>query len=119
MIVPDNVLDDADAGLAVAVERDYELLGLWRYPEPEYQEFQQCVLRARRYDKALNKTKITFPRWASEPTKWPVLRDDMKPVVTLDQVQTPLTLRPIRLDHRRLVTLASPACPVRPSRPIR
>ena len=36
MIVPDYVLADAEIGLAVAVERDYELIGLWRYPEPEY-----------------------------------------------------------------------------------
>ena len=35
MIVPDYVLADAEVGLAIAVERDYELLGLWRYPEPE------------------------------------------------------------------------------------
>jgi hypothetical protein len=48
MIVPDYVLADVDVGLAIAVERDFELLGLWRYPEPEYQDFKQCVLLARR-----------------------------------------------------------------------
>ena len=66
MIVPDYVLADVDVGLAVAVERDYELLGLWRYPEPEYQEFRQCVLLARRRDKALNKTRLTFPLLGAE-----------------------------------------------------
>jgi hypothetical protein len=99
MIVPDYVLADPDVGLAVAVERDYELLGLWRYPEPEYGEFKQCVLLARRRDKALNKTKLTFPRWASEPTKWPVLRDDMKPVATIQPVTRIPTLRRTRLGN--------------------
>jgi hypothetical protein len=50
MIVPDYVLADEAVGLAVAVERDYELLGLWRYPEPEYQDFKQCVLLAAEKD---------------------------------------------------------------------
>ncbi len=103
MIVPDYVLADADVGLAVAVERDYELLGLWRYPEPEYQDFKQCVLLARRREKALNKTKLTFPRWASEPSKWPVLRDDMKPVATLIPVQKVVTLRRTRLGNDVIV----------------
>ena len=38
--MPDSVLADAEVGLAVAVERDYELLGLWRYPELEYPGLQ-------------------------------------------------------------------------------
>jgi SAM-dependent methyltransferase len=99
MIVPDYVLADPDVGLAVAVERDYELLGLWRYPEPEYSQFKQCVLLARRRDKALNKTRLTFPRWAAEPTKWPVLRDDMKPVASLQPVTKIPTLRRTRLGN--------------------
>ena len=103
MIVPDYVLADVDVGLAVAVERDYELLGLWRYPEPEYREFMQCVLLARRREKALNKTKLTFPRWAENPEAWPVLRDDMKPVATLQPVQKTVTLRRIRLGNDVIV----------------
>ena len=99
MIVPDYVLADADVGLAVAVERDYELLGVWRYPEPEYQEFKQCVVLARRREKALNKTLLTFPRWAAEPAKWPLLRDDMKPVATIHPVQKAVTLRRTRLSN--------------------
>ncbi len=99
MIVPDYVLADPDVGLAIAVERDYELLGLWRYPEPEYADFKQCVLLARRREKALNKTKLTFPRWAAEPTKWPVLRDDMEPVAELAPVQKIGTLRRTRLGN--------------------
>ncbi|MEI6232901.1 MAG: DUF6094 domain-containing protein [Planctomycetota bacterium] len=107
MIVPDYVLTDADVGLAIAVERDYELLGLWRYPEPEYQDFKQCVLLARRREKALNKTLMTFPRWASDPSKWPVLRDDMKPVATLRPVQKAVTLRRTRLGNDVIVDTVS------------
>ena len=107
MIVPDYVLADADVGLAVAVERDYELLGLWRYPEPEYQDFKQCVLLARRREKALNKTLMTFPRWASESSTWPVLRDDMKPVATFQPVQKAVTLRRTRLGNDVIVDAVS------------
>jgi len=103
MIVPDYVLADVEVGLAIAVERDYELLGLWRYPEPEYQDFKQCVLLARRREKALNKTLLTFPRWAVEPSKWPVLRDDMKPVAALQPVQKVVTLRRTRLGNDVIV----------------
>ena len=107
MIVPDYVLADADVGLAVAVERDYELLGLWRYPEPEYQDFKQCVLLARRREKALNKTLLTFPRWAAEPSKLPVLRDDMKPIATLMPVLKAVTLRRTRLGNDVIVDAVS------------
>ena len=103
MIVPDYVLADVDVGLAVAIERDFELLGLWRYPEPERQEFNQCVLLAQRRDKGLNKTKLTFPRWAENPDAWPVLRDDMKPIATLQPVQKAVTLRRIRLGNDVIV----------------
>ena len=99
MIVPDYVMADADVGLAVAVERDYELLGLWRYPEPEYADFKQCVLLARRREKALNKTRLTFPPWATNPDAWSVLRDDMKPIATLMPVQKTVTLRRTRLGN--------------------
>ena len=107
MIVPDYVLSDAETGLAVAVERDYEMLGLWRYPEPEYQEFNQCLLVARRRDKALNKTKLTFPRWASNPETWPVLRDDMKPVAALHAVAKVPTLRRTRLGNEIILDTLS------------
>jgi len=102
-VVPDYVLADVEVGLAVAIERDYELLGLWRYPEPEYQEFKQCVLLARRREKALNKTKLTFPRWAENPDKWSVLRDDMKPIATLQPVVKIPTLRRTRLGNDVIV----------------
>jgi len=103
MIVPDYVLADPDVGLAVAAERDYELLDLWRYPETEYQDFKHCVLLARRREKALNKTIMTFPRWANEPSKWPVLRDDIKPVATLQPMLKAVTLRRTRLGNDVIV----------------
>ncbi len=107
MIVPDYVLSDPEVGLAVAVERVYELLGLWRYPEPEDQEFKQCVLLARRREKALNKTLLVFPRWAAEPANWPVLHDDMKPVATIHPVQKTVTLRRTRLGKDVIVDAVS------------
>ncbi|HLX62285.1 MAG TPA: DUF6094 domain-containing protein [Planctomycetota bacterium] len=107
MIVPDYVLADEEVGLAVAVERDFELLGLWRYPEPEYAEFKQCVLLARRREKALNKTKLTFPRWASSPDKWPVLRDDMRSIATVQPVQKIPTLRRMRLGNEIILDTLS------------
>jgi SAM-dependent methyltransferase len=107
MIVPDYVLADAEVGLATAVERDYELLGLWRYPEPEYQEFKQCVLLARRRDKALNKTRLTFPHWAVNPEQWQVLQDAMKPIATLQPVAKIPTLRRTRLGNELILDTLS------------
>lgn len=34
-----------------------------------------------------SKSLLPFPRWASELSKWPVLRDDMKPVEMIQSVQ--------------------------------
>jgi|SRR5579862_2077222 len=107
MIVPDYVLADEEVGLAVALERDYELIGRWRYPEPEYQDFKQCVVLGRRRDKALNKTRLTFPKWASDPSKWGVLQDDMKPVAELHPVQKAVTLRRTRLGNDIIVDSVS------------
>src|ERR1019366_6293213 len=39
------------------------------------------------------------PRWAAEPTKWPVLRDDMEPVAELTPVLKIPTLRRTRLGN--------------------
>ena len=54
MIVPDYVLADADVGLAVAVERDFELLGLWRYPEPQYADFKLAADSQMTFDKIIS-----------------------------------------------------------------
>lgn len=73
MIVPDYILADKATSLAVAVERDFKLIALYRYPEPEYSQFKQCVLIAQRRDKALNKNKVEFPAWALNPKSWATL----------------------------------------------
>ena len=99
LIVPDHILADADVGLATAVEREYELLGLWRYPEPEYSEFRQCVLIARRREKALKNVRLLSPRWASNPSSWPVLPDNPPPVAELRPMRGTLTLRRSRLSN--------------------
>ncbi len=107
MIVPDYVLSDPDVGLATAVEREFEIVGLWRYPEPKYADFKQCVLLARRRDKALNKTRLTFPRWAATPDAWPVLHDSMTPVATIFPVAKIPTLRRARLGNDVILDLIS------------
>jgi len=50
---------------------------------------------------------MTFPRWAAEPSKWQVLRDDMKPVATLQPVQKAVTLRRTRLGNDVIVDAVS------------
>jgi hypothetical protein len=107
LIVPDYVLADSGSGLAMAVERDYELLGLWRYPEPEHAAFKQCVLLARRREKALNKTRLLFPRWACDPAVWPILPDTPQPVADLCPVRGNLSLRRVRLSDDLLLDTVS------------
>lgn len=97
LIVPDYVLADAESGLAVAIERDYELLGRWRYPEPEYSEFKQCVLIARRRTKSLSKSILSFPQWAGRQADWPVLYDHPRPVAEIRPAPGIVTLRRTRL----------------------
>ena len=83
LIVPDYILSDPQTGLAVAVERTYRTLALYRYPEPDYRAFKQCVLIAQRREKALSSTRIPFPGWASAPDQWPILPDHPRPIATL------------------------------------
>src|SRR6185436_17344779 len=75
LVVPDYVLADAKTNLAVAVERDYQVLAVFRYPEPEYRQFKQCVLVGRRRDRAQARERVPFPEWAKSPSEWPVLPD--------------------------------------------
>src|SRR5690606_31559692 len=94
LIVPDKVLADAASGLAAAVERDYQVLGLYRYPEPEYGQFRQCVLIAQRRERALARERVPFPAWARAPSGWPVLPD------ACPGRPWPLRLRPVPADLR-------------------
>lgn len=93
LIVPDYVLADRYCGLAVSVERNFQLLGLWRFPEPEYGVFKQCVLVAKRRDRALAQNHVPYPEWAENPQSWPELPDDPAPVATLRPVTHDMELR--------------------------
>ncbi len=82
LIVPDYVLSEIQTGLASAVERHFHPLGIYRYPEPEYKSFRQCVLIAQRRDKPLNHNRVEHPNWA-DCKNWPVLPDAGYPIATL------------------------------------
>lgn len=131
MIVPDYILGQDDMRLSLAIDREYEMFGVWRYPEPEYQEFKQCVyIGVRRF-----KTEHNIwgrPRWAYSD-KWPVLPDvavrkvDVRPtgLVTLRMTELSaavlsevVELSPLRGSLLREAT--EPAHPIqRPLLPLR
>jgi protein-L-isoaspartate O-methyltransferase len=73
MIVPDYVLDDEHTGLALAVERCYSALGVFRYPDPEYKIFNQCVFIGTKRERTLTGTYVDFPAWARDSDHWPIL----------------------------------------------
>ena len=75
MIVPDYVLNDEHIGLAMAVERAYAALGVFRYPDPEYTAFNQCVFIGARRERTLTGNHVDFPDWARSSDCWPVLGD--------------------------------------------
>ena len=93
LIVPDYVLADPQSGLAAAVERSYHVLELYRYPEPEYHIFKQCVLIAQRREKMLSGNRIALPEWADQPERWPVLPDHAGSIATLGTGEPPNILR--------------------------
>lgn len=102
LIVPDKVLADTASGLAVAVERDYSVLAVFRYPEPEYRQFKQCVLVAQRRERALARERVAFPAWAREPSSWSILPD------ACPGSPWPIQLRPAPSDLRlRRTTLGA------------
>lgn len=68
-IVPDYVI--GEASFCRLLERHYEMEGVWRYPEPEYQQWKQCVYVGRRRDQSLGGSYIPYPSWAHET--FPVL----------------------------------------------
>lgn len=106
LIVPDYILSDAQTGLAAAVERDYRVLVVYRYPEPEYQSFKQCVLIAQRRERALNKERIGFPAWAEDAASWRILPDRAQPLVTLPAGDA-LRLRRVTLSQELLLEVLS------------
>jgi hypothetical protein len=83
LIVPDYILSDSETELATAIERSFRTLEVYRYPEPEYRQFKQCIVIAQRRDKALNSNRIAFPEWAADPEHWPILPDHSGTIATL------------------------------------
>jgi hypothetical protein len=75
MIAPDYVLNDEHTGLALAVERSYIALGVFRYPDPEYKAFNQCVFIGTKRERTLTGTYVDFPAWARDSDCWPILGD--------------------------------------------
>jgi len=81
MIVPDYVVGDHREGLARAFSKVFKLVGAWRYPDPEYNDYNQTVVIGTRLD-----TPLDYPdvHWADDTIDWPVLPlDAATPVVTV------------------------------------
>ena len=98
LIVPTYVLEDEDTGVAIAVERNYTVLRRMKFPEPEYQDFKQCVVIARRRAKALNSSIVHHPVWATKSGDWPVMYDkgSPKPIMVVAQSDV-MELKRVRL----------------------
>ncbi len=97
-VLPDYVLEDPDAGIGTAIERNYQVLRRLKFPEPEYQDFKQCVVIARRRSKALNRDQVPHPSWAENKESWPVMDDKGSPKeIKIYGQHTPLTLRRVKL----------------------
>lgn len=78
-IVPDYVLTNEDTGMAVAIEREFQILRRMRFPEPEYQDFKQAVVIARRRPRAMRASIVGHPSWAMNSDTWPVMDDKGSP----------------------------------------
>ena len=104
-IVPDYVLADERAGLACAIARHYEPPHIFRYPDPEYKDFKQCVLIAARRERALDRNRVDFPAWAYDSRKWPRLPEDPKALVTLRPAIAPLRFRRTKLGQALVIDI--------------
>ncbi len=69
LIVPAQVLKERWSELAIAVQRHYEVLGVWHYPRPEIEEYGQCVLIGHRRESEVKSWES--PAWAE--MQWPEL----------------------------------------------
>lgn len=93
-IAPDYVLRDQENFLPETIDSEYDVLKVFRYPEPEYDDFKQAVLIGRRRAKPVKRNAWSdFPKWATE--SWPILPDAPKtqyhlhptPAVTLKRAE--------------------------------
>lgn len=101
-ILPDYVLCDPNAGFGSLLDRHYAILNVWRYPEPEYQQFKQSVLIARRRKMARSNQRVPHPMALDKPERWAVLPDDGTPVATLTAQSVP-SLRRTRLSRELML----------------
>jgi len=106
LIVPDYVLADRYSGLSHAVDRHYEMIGLWKFPDPEYKVFNQCVFIGVRRPRAQDKRYVNHPSWALDAAEWPVLPDNPKPIAKLRPVTTDLKVFRHRLSPELLAETA-------------
>lgn len=83
LITPDYILSDERVGLAQSIEREFDSVSVWRYPQPEYEIFRQCVLVGRRRARAMPASRMVFPLWAARPSEWPILPENGPAVATL------------------------------------
>lgn len=94
-ILPDYVLKDEGTGIPRAIERQYDVLGIWKFPEPEYQDFKQVLLVGVRRDRALNRNRGGAPAWLKQ--SWPVLPDRPGHLVDLPEADPYLELHRVKL----------------------
>lgn len=63
--------------LSAAINQRYERVGLWRFPAPEYDAFNQCVFIGK--SRARVVLGMTRPIWAERPLMWQSLTADSVP----------------------------------------
>lgn len=133
-VLPDYVLADEGTGLPRALDRQYECLGIWKFPEPEYQAFKQCVFIGRRRERALNRNRTGAPDYLRRASAWPVLPDNPKRLAELPEAEPNLVLHRVKLSPQVIVetvavspvrgallreALLPPLQPERPAEPLR
>ncbi len=79
MIVPDYVISDSSTSLAEQVERNFTVLRRLKFPDPEYNDFKQCVIIGKRREKKLSAYYVPFPAWAQHSENWPVMDGSPSP----------------------------------------
>jgi hypothetical protein len=93
----------ASAGFLACNYRD---IRAWRFPEPDFAAFKQCVLVARRRSAAVPENPLDekrIERWAADATAMPELRELSAPVFRVRCERPGLDLEEIPLDIQGLL----------------
>jgi len=108
MVVPDYVLCSDEYGLAKVVEKHYEFMGGWSFPDPEYQAFKQCVYVGRRRKAKIEAYWIEYPGWAKRGMNrgWPELPAGRKPPFELPAANHNINLHYEHLPEEILLEVA-------------